>query len=301
MSAWLGELAGMGTALSWSFSNQIHSAISRITGAAGLVTMRFPFHLSVLGIICLLLGADTTLSPISFFHLALSGILGMGLCDWALYRGILITGPPLGILILSLSSVFTAIMGALFLGQSLNSQALIGMLVILFGIAWVSTDGGDSLLMPGQQIPHGKKLAEGIGMLVIAALGLASGFIFLKLALNAGTSPLWAAFIRIIPVALLFWGLGLTNGQTKAAIMHLRQNRRFFVLIPIASVFSCLGLWLSCEAVARIPTGVAATLIGLQPIGVTIVGAIWYKRRPSFRAFSGIAIAFVGTALVCLR
>ena len=301
MSLWLGELAGIGTAASWSVSNQIHSAISRTTGATGLLIVRFPFFICTIGLMCLLFGTDTTLSLKAFWYLGLSGILGMGLCDWALYRGILITGPPLGILILSLSAAFTAIMGALFLGQSLNAQAMTGMLVILLGIGWVSTDGGDSILMPGQQVPHGKKLAEGIFMLVIAALGLASGFIFMKLALNDGTSPLWAAFIRIFPVAFLFWGLGFISGQTKTAIAHLRQNRRFLLLLPIAGVFSSMGLWFSCEAVDRIPTGVAATLIGLQPIGVTILGAIWYKKRPSFRAFSGIVIAFVGTALVCLR
>ena len=301
MSSWLGELAGIGTATSWSVSNQIHSAISRTTGATGLVTVRFPFFICTMGCMCLLAGADTTLGLEAFGYLALSGILGMGLCDWALYRGILITGPALGILVLSLSSVFTAIMGALFLGQSLNVQAVAGMLVILLGIGWVSTDGGDSILMPGQLVPHGKKLVEGFLWLILAAMGLATGFIFLKQALSLGTAPLWAAFIRIIPVALLFWGLGLANGEAKAAITHLRQNRKFLLLLPFANIFSSIGLWLSCEAVARIPTGVAATLIGLQPIGVTILGAIWYRKRPSLRAFSGIVIAFVGTALVCLR
>jgi drug/metabolite transporter (DMT)-like permease len=47
--------------------------------------------------------------------------------------------------------------------------------------------------------------------------------------------------------------------------------------------------------------GVATTLIALQPVSVTVLGALWYRRRPTLRILTGIAVAFGGTALICLR
>jgi drug/metabolite transporter (DMT)-like permease len=60
-------------------------------------------------------------------------------------------------------------------------------------------------------------------------------------------------------------------------------------------------MWASCVAMQFTPAGIAATIMGLQPIWVIITSSLWERRLPSFRIVLGSLIAFSGTALVCLR
>jgi len=62
-----------------------------------------------------------------------------------------------------------------------------------------------------------------------------------------------------------------------------------------------VGVWLSLVAIGATKTGIAATLIGLEPIFIIPVAAMVERRWPTPRAIAGAGIAFVGTALLCLR
>lgn len=301
MTAGWGELAAFGTACGWALSSYVHGMVGYKVGAAGVTLLRLPFQMTVLGAACLLTGVDTSVDGRALLLLFLSGLTGVSIADMMLYKGMTIIGPQLGVLLISLSSVFTALFGWLFLGETLPLQAVAGIGVTLSGIAAVVSDRGGSTLLPGQDIPTPKALALGVLLVAGAAMFLAISFIFWKSAMQEGAAPLWATFIRLVFSALLLWGLGMLPGWSAHALKSLRTQPVVFRMLLSASLFSAGGMWAAGLAMDMAPAGVAATIIGLQPVLVTVAGAAWNRRRPSTRVLLGTAVAFAGTALVCLR
>jgi len=301
MAAGLGEAAAFATALLWGVSSQIQGAVARTIGATEITLLRLPYQIFFLTLLCLAMRETLVLTPLAFSQLAISGFLLVCCCDFALYRAMTIIGPAVALLILSLSTGFSALFGWLFLGEYASLQVIAGIAVTLAGIAWVITEHSGSILLPGQEIPEGKALAFGVFLAVFASVSFAASFIFLKKALLGGVSPLWATFLRMLVGGLILWTVGLCRGWTRSLACSLRANPRFYRILFFSCFCGSVGAWLASLAVHLAPVGIAATLIGLQPIMVTIIGALWYRKRPSPRAASGILIAFLGTALVCLR
>ena len=299
--AGLGELTAFGTAAGWSLSSYVHGMVSRMVGARSVTLLRLPYQTALLALMCLALGVETPMEPENVLYLFLSGVAGVSICDFMLYHAMTIVGPQTAILLLSLSSSCTALIGFLFLNEALSAQAVAGIATASLGVVWVVSERAGSTLLPGQETPKGRRLAVGVAMSLGAAVALAFSFLFLKMGLRGGVPPLWAAFIRTVAAAVLLWGTGLFLGWSATAVRDVRAQPKVFWMLLGVSVFSAGGMWLSSVAMSLIPTGVAATLIGLQPILVAVVGAVWCRRMPSWRVITGTMIAFCGTALVCLR
>ncbi|MDL2316757.1 DMT family transporter [Desulfovibrio sp. OttesenSCG-928-A18] len=301
MTAGWGEAAAFCTAFSWSISSYVHGALGRVISATGVTLLRLPYQLALLGALCILLDIGTSVSSRGFFLLFLSGFTGISLSDFMLYRAILTLGPQTSILLISTSAGFTALFGWVFLGEVLPTQAVLGMLVVFSGVVCVLTERTGSTLLPGQEVPKGKKLAAGVLLVLVAAVFQAASFIALKMAMQSGVSPLWAAFMRLLLAAVVLWGVGLLRGWSFAAVRNLREHPSVFWILMGACSFSAGGMWCSSIAMDLAPAGVAATIIGLQPVFITIVGGVWQRRMPSLRVVAGTLIAFSGTALLCLR
>lgn len=301
MAAGLGEAMAVSTSILWSLSNQIQSGVGRKIGSNGVILLRLPYQFVFLGGMCLMLGADTALPPRAFALLLLSGFAGISLCDFMLYRAIYIIGPAMSVLLLSMSSGFSALLGWIFLDEVLSFQVMAGIGITLAGLGWVVTERSGSTLLPGMVLACGRTLAKGIVLGLGSGLVLAVSFLFLKMGLQTGVDPLWGTFVRMVCGACVLWGLGLFKGWAAEAVRGIREWPSALWLLLISCSFGAGGMWMSSIAMTMAPVGVVTTLIGLQPVMVTIVGAIWYRRPPSLRIALGIVVAFFGTAMVCMR
>lgn len=301
MSAGIGELAALGTALTWGISNQAQGIVGHKIGSVNITLLRMPFQVLILAAMCLVMQAETHLNLHGFLMLALSGFFGIFLCDFCLFRAMNIIGPATTILIISSSTAFTPVFGWLFLGEGLPWLAVLGIAVTMGGIFVVITEHSGSTLLPGQEVPRGRRLLLGVGLAGVSALTLSLSLITLKRGLMTGLDPLWAAFMRVIVGAALIWGAGFLRGWTRQSISSLRGERKMLGLLVFSCVFIALGMWFASVAMDQAPAGVAGTLIALQPVAVTLVGAIWYRRLPTLRVALGMLVAFGGVALICLR
>lgn len=297
----LGEAAAFGTALCWGVSSLVQGSVARRIGSTEMTLMRMPYQTLFLSLLCLTTQVDASLGLSALLQLIASGLLGICLCDFMLYRAMLIVGPAVAVLLLSLSAAFSALFGWLFLHESMPLQAMAGIVATLSGIAWVLTEHSASTLPPGQEIPSGKRLFMGIMLSVSASVSLSISFIFLKSAMHTGVNPLWAAFVRMFAGAIALWGIGFCRGWVRSLACGMRCNPRFYWVLFLSCFCGSAGMWFSSLAMNLVPVGVAATLIGMQPIMVTMLGAAWYRKQPSSRAICGILFAFCGTALICLR
>lgn len=295
-----GELAAFGTALSWGVSTQVQGAMARKVGSTAITLLRMPYQVFFLGLMCVLMRVEVSTPLDGFVLLFLSGFLGVFLSDFLLYRAINIIGPPMAVLLLSTSTIFSALWGWIFLGEVIPLKALLGIGTTMAGILIVVTEQSGSTLLPGQEIPRGRRLVEGLLMATGAAVALASGFTLTKMGLQTGITPLWGAFLRLFCGALMLWLTGAARGWLTPIRQGLVNYPNIYWMLFLSCAVGSFGIWMSNLALVLAPVGIVATLIGLQPIVATILGAIWYRRRLAWQVVAGIAIAFGGTSLICL-
>lgn len=311
-----GELAALSTAALWAVSCQIHAILSRRLGAHTLILLRLPICIVMFGAwwgaSVLFFGGGVMVpgaaptggpSPLALTALALSGVFGVALCDLLFYSGVVLVGARVALLVQSLSTVITAVLGYLFLGETIGPLGIAGILIATGGVAWVV---GDSGTVPEGAAPLSRAVRlRGVGLAFASALALSGGMVLSKQGLAEGVDPLFAALLRMVVAMGVFWPTAMLTGRLRPALSVVcgdGQDRRNFRWLLVASFIGpVVGVWLSLVAIGATQTGIAATLIGLEPIFIIPVAALVERRWPTPRAIAGAGIAFVGTALLCLR
>lgn len=306
-----GEIAALSTAALWAVSCQIHAILSRRMGAHTMILLRLPICIVFCGAwwgAAVLFFGGGVMSPghaggpslTALAALALSGVVGVALCDLLFYMGVVLVGARVALLVQSLSAVITSVLGYLFLGEAIGVMGVAGILLATAGVAWVVGEGGT---VPEGAAPLSRAVRlRGVVLALASALALSGGMVLSKQGLSAGVDPVFASLLRMVAATAVFWPVGAMTGRLRTALGTARTaHRDMGWLLLAAFIGPVVGVWCSLVAIKYTQTGIAATLIGLEPIFIIPVAA-WVERRlPSARAMAGACIAFAGTALLCLR
>lgn len=268
-------------------------------GVHPFMMLRQPLAVAALGVACLLLG-EVDAYPLLPVSLALlSGLLGIALCDWCLYESIFRIGIRSTLVCVSLNSCLTALFGVLFLGEYLGMQGILGILIATLGVITV--------IVAEQRDVHAVAVTPrqrniGLALALCSAFGLAVSMIVSKEALRLELPALPLAFLRNVAATSIIWIFGLGLHRVRIALNALRENPSVLKLLLAGCFFGPGGgTWLSIVALQHAPAGIAATLIGLQPVTVMIISGIWERRRPTTASILGACIACGGAALLLLR
>ncbi len=296
----IGGIAAVITALSWAGSCQIHTTAGRILGATNVTVARVPLYIISLGMVAFLTGADTGLPSGAFVFLLLSALLGITISDTAFYVTCVGIGPRLGLLLQSLSSSVAALLGFLVLGENIGLMGICGILTATFGVAFVLMEGGLKTGTNLEGVPR-SQLLRGIFFGLITAFSLGLSFLLYRQALLLGVSPVWGAFLRISMGGMLIWLVAGMRGLLVPVMKQAWTDGRVIKLLLAGMAVSAVGNSLSGVAMLNAETGVATTLIGLQPIFIIPIVALIERKMPSFRAIVGTGIAFAGSAMLFLR
>ncbi|MCH5277522.1 MAG: DMT family transporter [Desulfovibrionaceae bacterium] len=295
----LGIVFALSTAFSWALAGIIHTSISRRVGIWVLMLMRQPLATAVLGACCLLLGQALPHSPRLVWLAAASGLGGIIVCDACFYAGALSIGLRPTQVCQSLSASFTALLGALFLGERIGFQGWTGMAVATCGVILV--------VLSEQRDAHNPPLdkrrrARGLAFALVSALALAVGMIFSKQALESGMDALSLAFYRNAISTGVLWLFALTRGPLGAALGAVRARPGIFRLFLLGCLFGPAGgIWLSCMALEALPAAIASMLIELEPIALLILLALVERRMPARSSVLGACIACAGAAILLSR
>jgi drug/metabolite transporter (DMT)-like permease len=134
-----------------------------------------------------------------------------------------------------------------------------------------------------------------------SALFLAISFLLLKRALRLGIHPVWAVCVRMSTGLAVLWIVTLVLGKLPPILKAAWTNAGIVRLMLLGASVATVGNCLSAFAMKHTDTGIAATLIGLQPIMVILIIAAADRKPPSLRALTGTLIAFSGAAMIFLR
>jgi drug/metabolite transporter (DMT)-like permease len=308
LSAYLGELAAIGTAMLWTLSALAWTSAGRHIGAVAVSFIR-------LGIACLLLAAHGQLarglalpsdaSARTWLLLSTSGVMGFFVADLCLFKAFLLIGPRLSLLVLSLSPPITAVISQRYLGEPLEPRQWLAMGITLVGIAWVVLEQPDA-----DGAPHPWRHSWlGVALAVLAAVAQSVGLVlsrdgmrewdpvaaqFVNYDAAAGT------FIRILGAMVPYLVLLTLFGRWPQIRAATARPREMAILTFGAAVGPYAGVILCMVAVCHCNAGVVNTILATMPVLILPFSIFLHGERVSPRAAGGAAVSMLGVALLSL-
>jgi drug/metabolite transporter (DMT)-like permease len=300
----LGETSALLAALSWTANSILFSAAGRRIGAISVNALRIVIAVVLLGTTHIIFFG--TILPAAnsdqWFWMGVSGIIGLGLGDFALFAAFVVIGPRKSLLLMSLAPVCSALGGYLILGEVLGAWAVLGIAITLVGIIIVIMDKED------QDSATSKKWSMyGIALGVMGAVGQGIGLVISKYGMiNVADNPsvplhsLSATFIRMFIGAIFVWIVVLAIGKLPELKRSFADRRAVKLTSGGAFVGPFIGVWLSMVAVTYTHVGIAMTLMSLMPIFIIPVVWFLYKEETSCRGIFGALVAVLGVAILFL-
>ncbi len=292
---YVGEVAGLATAVCWMVSALAFESAGRRLGSLSLNIIRLVLGLGILtgyAAITRPTALPLDASAHTWGWLTVSGLIGFVLGDYCLFRAFVEIGPRLSSLLMTSTPVWAAIIGLLVLGESMTATQLGAMSLVVSGIAWAVSERHPEDTRPR---PHPK----GVAFALLGSVGQAAGLILSKLGMG-DYDPFAATQIRVFAGILGFAAICSFAGWWPKVFAALR-DRGAMIATGVGAVFGpFLGVSLSLISVQRASNaGVAATLMSVTP--VLLIPAVMLRgERVGVGGVLGTLLAVAGSALFFL-
>ena len=302
----LGILAGLSTAVLWTATAVFFEAASRHLGSLAVNVLR-------LLLACLLFSGLSLfragtwfplgLSGDAWAYLGLSGVIGFVIGDLLLFQAFMLIGARLSMLIYAGAPLLTSLAGFLFLGEIMSPIDLVGMGIVVAGIAlavMAKPSEGNHTHDPAMR-------TRGILYAIGGTVGQAAGLLLGKHGANgmdAFTGTQIRAifgFVGFLLVVLITRRMGAIAGLFPRLFggAEAKPIRHAFLVLVLGTIFGpFLGVSLGLVAAQRLPTGTASTLMSLVPVLLIPVSALVFKEKAGIREIAGAILAVAGVALL---
>ena len=292
-----GEIAAVGAAALFGFSFTFFTLAGRRVGPSTVNRARLLLAaILALGLHWVTRGEPlpSAASASAWLWLGLSGVIGLALGDASLFQAYVRIGAALSMLIFSMTPVFTALLGYVFLGESLTAVEWAGIAVTLLGIAWVVSE-------PKRRDFHGAGRSYRAGLFFAAggAIGQALGLLTAKLGLAEGVPAQSANLMRLLAAAAAIWVVALLTGAAHNTHSAFRNDPRASVFTAAGTAAGPIfGVWLSLVAIDDARLGIASTLMSLTPIFLLPIARLVFSEPISYRAVIGTIVALSGATIL---
>lgn len=294
----VGEIAAVGTAVCWGFTSSLFTTAGRRMGSAPLNRLRLVAAAIFLGSTLWMLRGSPWPSWATSRQIVLlgtSGLLGFALGDGFYFRSLVILGPGRAALVMSLSPVFAAILGWIFLHEALGLRALLGMAITLAGLGTVLHGHARGERHPEGSVPVG--IASG----ALGALLASAGYILSKLALRDGLDALSGTTIRVAAAVPAAWLLAPFQGGYGRSLEALRDRTALRAMLGGAFLGPFLGVSLSLLALQNTEAAVAASIFSCFPLLAILLGARFHHEPITLRTAVGALVTVGGVMVLFLR
>jgi drug/metabolite transporter (DMT)-like permease len=290
----LGVILALLAAFCWVFSGiaierytKNHSAliVNFLRIAIALVIMAV--FLAIRGVHPLALDAR----PQAWLWLSLSGIVGFVLGDYFLFSSYQEVGARIGLLMISLSTIFVGIISFFLFDEVLSLRSLLGIGLTLIGVLLVV------LMRAPEKGVQWRFSPKGIAYGLLAAIGQAVGLVLSKLGMGS-SDPFTATQIRLIAATIAFILVILFTRRVPAVKVALRERQSLATIIFTAFVGTFLGVTLSLAAVQNTQTAVASAILSIMPVLVIPVNWLLFKEKIQAAELLGTVVTVVGVLVL---
>jgi len=285
----IGEIAGLGVSVCWTMSALFFEKAGHKISSLSVNFIRLFFAIGFLGITTFFTRGiffPTDATGYQWFWLGLSGFIGFFLGDLVLFKSYSIIGSRTAALMMSLAPMLTAVIGWVFLKETLELKDIAAIVISVSGIMIAISSRGMKLNYP----------VKGILLAFGGAVGQAVGLILSKKGIGH-YDPVAATQIRamfgLVSFAILITALRRW-GKLRTDIKHTSALRS----VTVGAIFGpFLGVALALFAIQQTNTGIAATLMALVPIFIIVPSAIMFKEKIRPQQVIGAIISIAGATL----
>ena len=317
-SSGLGLLAGLSTAVLWTFTAVCFEASSRRLGSLAVNVLRLVVAAVLFTVLSLVRTGGllpAALSQDAWFYLGLSGLIGFVVGDVLLFQAFMLIGARLSMLIYASVPLMTAMCGFVFLGESMSGRALAGMALTVAGIA-IAVGGKPSPSKDGTGASARSRRTAGILMAFGGAAGQAAGLLLGKrgaIGLDSFAATqvrVLAGLVGFLAVLVVARKVRVLRDRLREAIapsgthasgdpQQLRSLRRALLLMGLGALLGpFLGVSLGLLSTQLLPAGTAATLMSIVPVLLIPVSALAFRERIFLVEIAGAVLAVSGVALL---
>ena len=289
------EFAALAAALSWVFASLLAADTTRQIGGMAFNRLRVCAGFIMLLLITLysgsLLATSITFVPV----LAISGVIGLGVGDTALFAAFKRLGPRRAQVLYACNAPIAVFLGMLFLNESPSIGQIGGIIAVFCGVVIAIVWGKRASQLHRWEQVQGA-LWVGVGLGLLSGLGQAVGSIIVKPALDAGVDPIAASAIRIGAAAIVLLALGFLKRNSGTGVSITRRHLVIACLNAFIAII--IGVSFLLYAFAHGDVGIASILSATTP--VLILPWLWFKtrERPAAGAWFGALVAVIGTAAI---
>ena len=228
--------------------------------------------------------------------LALSGLVGLTLCDTFFLRAMMEIGPRRATLLMALSPVlvFAAALAPPFsqVEALTRPTTWVGLALALLGITIASREvpeGGHDPVVARRGVRDG----------LLAAVLQTVGVLMARHAITLGAGPVEGAHVRLVAGSVGLLVAGAVLGQARGWFRSLSTPGTMKTLAITAFFGTFLGIGLNqCALAWSSSTGVASTLNSLAPVWLIPLSTVFLGERHSRRAWLSTLLALSGVALL---
>ncbi|MCQ8211450.1 DMT family transporter [Cetobacterium somerae] len=284
----MGESLALAAAFGWVGSSIFLERASKETGTLAVNLIRLIIAMIFLGIITylkrgLLLPVDVTKESLKF--LSVSGLFGLFLGDFFLYKAYINVGPRITLLVMTFSPIAVSILSFIMLDEKIEIIKILGMILTVLGIAMV--------VLRKRSDKDFSKL--GFVYAVLAMLGESFGIIFTRLG-STNYDSFATIQVRTIPAILAFMiyiSIRKEWGNIKEGIL----NKKGMLYIALGTIIATLGVTSLVEAMKHSNVGVVSTLAATSPILIIPISIVCFKEKISVLEGIGAIISFIGIGI----
>ncbi|MGL5355222.1 MAG: DMT family transporter [Cetobacterium sp.] len=281
----LGESLSLVAAFGWVGSSIFLEKASKEVGTLAVNLIRLLLAMIFLGIITnisrgMVLPFDASKESLKF--LSISGLFGLFLGDFFLFKAYINIGSRITLLVMTFSPVAVSILSFFILGEKIELIKILGMLLTIFGIVIVILK------------KKSDKTFSKVGLLysVLAMLGESLGIVFTRMG-SVNYDSFATIQVRTIPAILAFIFYISLKGEwlsIKAGI----NSKKGVLYIALGTIIATLGVTSIVEAMKYSPVGVVSTLAATSPILIIPISIVFLKEKVSKIETLGAIISFVG-------
>lgn len=293
----IGELAALATAFCYMFVGIFFEAAGKRVGSLAVNLIRLIIGFLILSIFTFfvrghLLPVDSNLH--NWTWLSISGVIGFFLGDLFLFQAFLEVGTRISLLMLGAAPPMTALLGYIFMKETLSVMGILGMFITIGGIALVIL-GKDA----EEEKIKLKHPVKGLFFAFMGAVGNSVGMIFSKVGMG-DYHPLAATQIRIVAGFISFLALFTYLNkwdELKVAI----KDKKALKLITGGAIFGpFLGVSLQLTSLKYTTAGISSTISSIMPITILPYSILVYKEKLSMKEVIGTLVSVAGIAILFL-
>jgi drug/metabolite transporter (DMT)-like permease len=299
-----GEYFGILTAICWAIGIFPFTLSTKYFAATHINLMRLvlailllsPFILLIEGVSINYLFAFPGIQ--NWIWLGLSGVVGLALGDYFSFSAFSAIGARNSSIFNTLAPGTAIIFGYMMLGEKINLIGIIGMLITIAGIIYISLQkrGDDSTIS-----------LIGIGHAIGAALCQGAGLVLAKKAYENNDihiAPFHAAWLRIVGAVIVLIIFTIITKQIRPLLRNSinPNNRKGLLYLSLGTLSgTVLGLTFAMQTISTIDSAVAQTIFSLVPVMAIPLAYFFHKEKITMAIISGASIAIVGVIILIWR